>query len=363
MKFSYRSYVLTSLYFVLAAYFFVTLRFVGLSSIPAFSSLDYESLDIGFFFIQATIIGLMIGAVFYFLTQAFDAPIIRNRRYAVVLVLQLGSNMICVCLALTAIVAFNSLVGNNPFTLSTLESRLVSINFLVTLAYYVFVSTLFFLFRQIDQKCGPGNLLKIVKGTFYHPREVEMIVMFMDLNDSTTHAERLGHLEFGQFIQDCIADMAVVADFKAQFYQYVGDEAVLLWEVADGTEESNCLRAYFAFKSQLETRRNYYESKYGVFPQFKAGTNIGYVTVLEIGTIKREIAYLGDVLNTAARIRDQCGIFQEPLLISEMLVKRLVSVSNNFALSRIGMAELKGRAETVQLFGVKERSHAELHKQ
>jgi adenylate cyclase len=49
--------------------------------------------------------------------------------------------------------------------------------------------------------------------------------MFLDLKDSTTHAERLGHFQFGNLIQDCFIDMTVVSNFGAQFYQYIGDES------------------------------------------------------------------------------------------------------------------------------------------
>ncbi len=37
-------------------------------------------------------------------------------------------------------------------------------------------------------------------------------------------------------------------------------------------------------------------------------------TVLEVGEIKRDISYLGDVLNTAARIQGKCNDYGEDLL-------------------------------------------------
>ena len=57
-------------------------------------------------------------------------------------------------------------------------------------------------------------------------------------------------------------------------------------------------------------------SCYGTMPQLVAGVNAGLVTVAEIGDIKPNITYLSDVLNTAARIQDQCERFDKPLLIS-----------------------------------------------
>ena len=265
------------------------------------------------------------------------------------------SNIICVLLVLIALTIMDIIVTNKPFTVSTFEARMMNVNFVVILVYYTLCSFAFVSIREINRKFGPGNLRKLLAGTFYHPREIEIIVMFLDLKDSTTYAERLGHLEFGSLIQDCFIDMSVVTNFEAQFYQYVGDEAILLWDVAEGIENGNCLQAYFAFSHRLAERRDYYQSRYGLVPEFKAGVNIGLATVLEVGEIKREISYLGDVLNTAARIQGQCNVHGESLLISETLHNRLSSVPDHLDIDAIGMTELRGRAEAVSIYRVRER--------
>jgi adenylate cyclase len=353
MRFSYRGYLLTVLYFVGAACFFVLIRFVGLSSVPAFATLDYNSLNLTAFFAQAVAVGFLIGTIFYFFSRALDTPVIRRRPYGVLIIIHVFSNLLCVVLVLIGLTAFNIIAEDKSFSVSAFKSRLISVNFVVILIYYTFFSFMLMMIKQIDQKFGPGNLRKIIAGTFYHPREIEMIVMFLDLKDSTAHAERLGHLQFASLIQDCFIDMSIVTDFGAQFYQYVGDESILLWEVADGIENGNCLQAYFAFSHRLEERKDYYQSQYGLIPQFKAGVNIGFATVLEVGEIKREISYLGDVLNTAARIQGQCNVHQENLLISETLRNRLPSILDHLDIDAIGMAELRGRAEAVQLYRVR----------
>lgn len=354
MRFSYRGYCLSVLYFVGAACLFVLIRFVGLSSVPAFATLDYDSLNLTAFFGQAVAIGCVIGTIFYFFSRVLDTSAIRRRPYGILIIIQAFSNLICVALVLIGLTTFNIILEGHVFSVSAFKSRLISVNFVVILIYYTLVSFVFIMIKQIDQKFGPGNLRKIILGTFYHPREIEMIVMFLDLMDSTAHAERLGHLRFGSLIQDCFIDMSIVTNFGAQFYQYVGDESILLWEVADGIENGNCLQAYFAFSHQLEERKDYYQSQYGLSPQFKAGVNIGFATVLEVGEIKREISYLGDVLNTAARIQGQCNFYQENLLISEMLSNRLQSVPNHLEIGAIGITKLKGRTEAVRLYRVRE---------
>lgn len=357
MRFSCRGYLLCVTYFVGVACLFVLIRFVGLSSVPvpAFATLDYDALDHGVLFGRAVAVGCVIGTIFYVFGRALDTPAVRRRPYGMLIIIHALGNIICVILVLTGLTVVNIISADRAFTASEFQSRLVSANFVVLLVHYTIFSFAFIIIKEIDRKFGPGNLRKLVAGTFYHPREIEIIVMFLDLKESTTYAERLGHLEFGSLIQDCFIDMSVVINFEAQFYQYVGDESILLWDVTDGVEKANCLQAYFAFSHRLAERKDYYQSRYGLIPEFKAGVNIGIATVLEVGDIKREISYLGDVLNTAARIQDQCNVHGERLLISESLRNSLPPVPDNLDIDAIGMTELRGRAEAVRLYRVRER--------
>ncbi len=144
--------------------------------------------------------------------------------------------------------------------------------------------------------------------------------MFLDLRSSTTYAEQIGHEKFSEMIQDCFYDLAmVVEEHRAEIYQYVGDEAVLTWKMKNGLSDHNSLRAFFAFDDRLKSRSEYYREKYGFIPEFKAGLNGGEVMVAEVGEIKKEIAYHGDVLNTGARIQARCNFYGRNLLISERL--------------------------------------------
>ena len=49
-----------------------------------------------------------------------------------------------------------------------------------------------------------------------------------------------------------------------------------------------------------------YEREFGLRAAFRVGLHSGPVVVGEMGTIKKEIALIGDTLNTAARIVDAC---------------------------------------------------------
>ncbi len=62
-----------------------------------------------------------------------------------------------------------------------------------------------------------------------------------------------------------------------------------------------CIQAFFAFQNRINEKGQYYQRTYGHIPEFKAGVNIGAITVAEVGERKREIAYHGDTINTAGQ--------------------------------------------------------------
>ena len=218
--------------------------------------------------------------------------------------------------------------------------------------YAVIMSILLNFIKQVNKKFGPGILWKLFSGKYHQPVQEERVFLFLDLKSSTTIAEILGHIRYSQFIQDCFYDITtIISHFKAEIYQYVGDEVILTWEIEKGIENENCFRFYFAFKKMLIKRKDYYMEKFGISPEFKAGMNCGFVTVAEVGEIKKEIAYHGDVLNTAARIQDQCNVYEKDILMSHAMHKRMPRYEG-FKGMLIGEVLLKGKQIPIGLYSL-----------
>ncbi len=217
--------------------------------------------------------------------------------------------------------------------------------------FYIIVVDLFIsILRQINMMLGPKKLNKFLLGKFYRPSEEDRMFMFLDLQASTTLAEQLGHIRYSYLIQDCFNDLSVTIADDAEVYQYVGDEAVLTWPTKNGLDQANFLNAFFRFKDQLEGRRAYYERTYGVLPFFKAGVHAGIVAVTEIGKFKKEIAYHGDPINTAARIQGKCNELGVELLISSKLAQHISD--SKYLMKEVGSVVLRGKEKEVGIFSV-----------
>ena len=216
--------------------------------------------------------------------------------------------------------------------------------------YIVSVDIFMFVLRQVNLFLGNNNLWRLLRGKFYTPREEERIFMFLDLQSSTKHAEKLGHIEYSKMIQDCFNDLGVVVENESEIYQYVGDEVILTWKLQDGLRKQNCINAYFNFKQQLDKNQKHYMRNYNCRPFFKAGMNAGIVTVTEVGKYKKEIAYHGDTINTAARIQGKCNDLKQGLLISGNLKDQLGDTG--FTFDKLASIALRGKEMKVPIYGV-----------
>ncbi|MCC5930413.1 MAG: response regulator [Cyclobacteriaceae bacterium] len=190
--------------------------------------------------------------------------------------------------------------------------------------------------------------------TQFSHAEVTRIFMFLDIKSSTSIAERLGHVKYFQLLNDFFADIAKpVEQNKGQIYQYVGDEVVVSWSFEEGTDNANCLNCFFDIQKTMHSLSSGYFSKYQVSPSFKAGMHYGRVSTGVVGTLKKEIIYTGDVLNTASRIEGLCNSHSVDLLLSETLIKEL-PLRPRYIEKEIGKIGLRGKSIDITLYTVVE---------
>ena len=72
-------------------------------------------------------------------------------------------------------------------------------------------------------------------------------------------------------------------------------------------------------------------------------------TDLKLSSLKRDIIFTGDVLNTTSRIQGLCNAYEVDLLISDPLMKKL-RLNGSFQVKALGEKELKGKGERVGLY-------------
>ena len=205
---------------------------------------------------------------------------------------------------------------------------------------------------QVNDKYGPGVFGAFLRGRYFRPKREERIFMFLDLRASTTIAEKLGEEHYFNFIKDVFKDATpAILETKGEIYQYVGDEIIVSWEMEKGLENANCLQCFFLIQSTFQRQQQYYVTNYAdIHPEFKAGLHYGHVMAGEIGVVKRDIAFSGDVLNTTARIQSKCNEMGVNILLSKFLLEKLPSIKDEYTTKNIGEIALRGKQHAISLF-------------
>lgn len=233
-----------------------------------------------------------------------------------------------------------------------LSKFLQSISFISTIVSLCFSLFLSLIYAGISENVGYRVFINLITGKYHEPKEEERIFLFLDMKSSTTIAEQLGHKVYFKFLQQYYRTLSnSIIQHLGETYQYIGDEVIITWKLAQGLKEDNCIKCFFAMKDALEAKRARFVKKFGVYPEFKAGIHMGEVTTGEIGALKKEIFYTGDVLNTASRIQGLCRKFETDLLVSEDLLQQLELKNEESKL--LGEVSLRGRNQKLNIYSVR----------
>lgn len=325
-----------------------------ISHYSAGSTEEYSFLSSLAFNMFAGFIGGLMGGVF--LVFVFNKKL-RSAPYMSGIVAVCVTYILIVTIITFLMATLQSLIENgfvlfSDTTYSRIKELVYTTQHLKNILFWAFIVALTQFTLLVNDKFGQGLLWSIVKGKYHFPKAEERIFMFLDLKSSTTIAEKLGNLKYHQLLKSLFADITdPILNCKGQIYQYVGDEVVISWRVPDGLEESNCIECYFAIKEKLEIEKLKYETEYGLLPEFKAGIHYGKVIAGEIGIIKRDITYSGDILNTTARIQGQCNEHSVAFLSSKKLMD-LLPANMQFKETPIGSIPLKGKEHDVELVAI-----------
>jgi len=227
--------------------------------------------------------------------------------------------------------------------------------FLKTLIFWLIIIFLTNLLLDVNEKYGAGVLRQLIMGKYHHPREEERIFMFLDMKGSTSIAEEIGHIQFFELLNDFFKDITDPILFTSgSIYQYIGDEVIIVWKIPVGVKNINCIRCFYNIQAAINRKAEAYKATYGLVPDFKAAIHCGKVTIGEIGVLKRDIVFSGDVLNTTSRMQSMCNDFGVKLLISKRLLDKIGLPPNQMETRKIGNISLKGKTKKVVLYTIEE---------
>lgn len=223
--------------------------------------------------------------------------------------------------------------------------------------FYAFVVVAMALFvLQMRTLIGGRTLLNVVLGRYYRPVTEQRLFVMIDLTGSTPLAARIGDEGFHEFLSAFFFEIdAAVTQYGGEIYSYIGDGVIVSWPLSDARQNANAVEAIFAARERLDRRSSWFRSNFGHAPTFRAVLHGGSVVAGECGDSRRQITYLGDVLNTTARLEGLSKQLGAECMISNDLLQQ-TTLPGSITVTDLGQHTLKGVADPVAVSALKTMS-------
>jgi adenylate cyclase len=267
--------------------------------------------------------------------------------------LPLLSFIVATTLVWTVIIAISlqgipALLGVAPMERD--ERGVVSRAFMQDVGFSLAVSLLINAALRLRSLVGGRVLANFLSGRYRRPFEQERVFMFLDLAGSTTIAERIGPVRYHSFLRAFLEDLEEpVLEHGGEVYQYVGDEVVITWPLADRRANGRCVACHFAIVDAIARSHRRYEARFGVVPAFRTGIHCGNVIAGEVGAHRKQIVFVGDVVNTASRVEAEARARGCDLVVSGALLAQ-VELPAGVQARPLGVVRPKGKEGQVELF-------------
>ncbi|RWX39000.1 adenylate/guanylate cyclase domain-containing protein [Rhizobium leguminosarum] len=179
----------------------------------------------------------------------------------------------------------------------------------------------------------------------------DVTVLFTDIRDFTTISEQHSPEDVVDTLSAYFELLNTIAERNGgTVVQYLGDSIFVMWNapVPDARHAENGCRCALAMKAAVDelneaNRRN---GRPALITRF--GLHTGPAVVGSFGAISRQqYTAMGDTINVASRLEGLNKEFNTSILVSAAIYE---AVADRFALRPLGLVQLKGRAEKVDLW-------------
>ena len=190
---------------------------------------------------------------------------------------------------------------------------------------------------------------------------IEAIIWFCDLRDSTPLAESMSREDFLALLDSFFDAMAgAVIDHGGQVLRFIGDAALAIFPIDSSCDQiqsdtltptqarANALAAADDAIARITVLNIERADRSQTRIRFGIALHPGAVTYGNIGTENRlEFTVIGNAANTAARIESLCKSLERPLLVSAEFAKHFPE-----RFESLGQQALRGVGDSLEIFAL-----------
>ncbi|AYG61799.1 adenylate/guanylate cyclase domain-containing protein [Rhizobium jaguaris] len=188
-------------------------------------------------------------------------------------------------------------------------------------------------------------------GTVVKAKRQDVTALFTDVRDFTTISEQHSPEDVVDILSGYFELLNTIAEHHGgTVVQYLGDSIFVLWNapVQDSRHVENGCRCALAMKAAIDdlNKTNRMHGRPELFTRF--GLHTGPAVVGSFGAISRQqYTAMGDTINVASRLEGLNKEFNTSILVSAAIHD---VVADRFELRSLGMAQVKGRSEKVNIW-------------
>lgn len=213
----------------------------------------------------------------------------------------------------------------------------------------IIYSVIAILLMRVVHFIGLENLFHLMIGTYHRPVVEEKVLMFLDINDSTGLAGRLGAVKTKSFVGKFLFDLSrPITNTGGEIYLYKGDGLIALWEWGEAVSDGKILQAVDNVCTAIDEERDDFLQQFGTVPSFRIGIHGGGVVVSEQGDTKRSIGIYGNTINIAQRMEEAAKAHSAVCVISGDVAKALPNVPDR--LIPLGHEKVRGVPTEIPIF-------------
>lgn len=221
---------------------------------------------------------------------------------------------------------------------------------------FVLIATVFVL--EMRALLGGRVLATAMLGGYAAPAEEQRLFMIVDMVGSSAAAEELGGPRYHGFLFEAFRLVErEIADAGGEIYTYVGDALFATWPLDGPQRNARALDAAVRMFAALERASASFQKIYGRQPRMRAVLHGGAVTIGQYGDLRRQVTYLGEVLNIASRMERFAKNCCVEIMISAPLLAQTALPATLLA-TPLAEAELAGWKGSVELLALRRKGAA-----
>jgi len=298
--------------------------------------------------------GFRTGFMIAFLTAGFELFFIKSIRNGWLRKLPLLGALLVRILIVTALIrfslVFNEVLSNyvrfDRFSFDAsfsdqLRDTLVSFSIVVV----------FVVFAQFSSLLGFHRFVNLLLGRYFKPVQEDRAFLFVDLKDSTGLALKLGDVRFHEYLSKFFfeADQAIVRT-GGEIVSYVGDAVIVTWPLGENRiDNAKPVLALGEIIARIHEINPEFIQEFGAAPKFRAALHGGPVVVGECGDSRRQVTFLGEVVNITSRIEGETKLRDIDFLASAQFLN-VLDLPDGVEKYSVGEVLLRGAVAPIELF-------------